>query len=410
MRVLHTSDWHLGQQLLGQSRLQESQAFLDWLVDTITNNEVDVLVVAGDIFDSTVPSNRALTQFFNFLDTVRKRTNCSNIVVVGGNHDSPSLLNAPKAILEHIGIHIIGSALSNPADEVLLLRDQNNQPIGIIGAVPYLRDRDVRRVFGNETRSDKEDALLAGIKEHYQLVAEQAKHLLKQEGNLPCLATGHLFAQGGCVQKGDEVRELYIGNLSRVTADTFDPVFQYVALGHLHQLQEIAKSQRVFYSGAPYPMSFDECHSKKSVILVNFKEDKLSSVETITVPVFQTLEQIEGTVDAIYSKLLELCEQNSSAWVDIHYTGDEIISNLRERLLKNLKSNSLNILRIRDDARRVALLTSSGFSGKNLDELKPEDVFEKRLKEAGIPEAQCNDLRSLFSKVLHTYLQKDSHF
>ena len=127
MKVLHTSDWHIGRTLYGRKRYDEFTSFLVWLVETIQQNEVDMLLVAGDVFDSSTPSNRAQEIYYRFLCRVAA-SSCRHVVVVGGNHDSPSFLNAPKELLKALDVHVVGSSTESPEDEVLVLRNKDDIP------------------------------------------------------------------------------------------------------------------------------------------------------------------------------------------------------------------------------------------------------------------------------------------
>ncbi|NQS72549.1 MAG: exonuclease subunit SbcD, partial [Desulfobulbaceae bacterium] len=142
MKILHTSDWHIGRALYGRKRYEEFKAFLDWLAETIQQNAINTLLVAGDVFDTSTPSNRAQELYYRFLCRVAAST-CRHVVIVAGNHDSPSFLNAPKELLKALDVHVVGSA-ANPEDEVLVLRNEQKAPELIVCAVPYLRDRDIR--------------------------------------------------------------------------------------------------------------------------------------------------------------------------------------------------------------------------------------------------------------------------
>src|SRR5690554_5146472 len=135
MKLLHTSDWHLGRTLYGRKRYDEFAAFLDWLAAAIVEHEVDVLLVAGDIFDTCTPSNRAQALYYDFLYRVAASP-CRHVVVVAGNHDSPTFLNAPRALLKALHVHVIGSACDDLADEVLVLHDLAGEPELIVCAVP----------------------------------------------------------------------------------------------------------------------------------------------------------------------------------------------------------------------------------------------------------------------------------
>ena len=152
MKILHTSDWHIGRTLYGRKRYEEFESFLTWLVETIQQNEIDALLVAGDVFDTSAPSNRAQELYYRFLCRVAA-SSCRHVVVIAGNHDSPSFLNAPRELLKALNVHVVGSSSESLEDEVLVLRSELNAPELIVCAVPYLRDRDIRVVRVSRTRS-----------------------------------------------------------------------------------------------------------------------------------------------------------------------------------------------------------------------------------------------------------------
>ncbi len=162
MKIIHTSDWHIGRTLYGRKRYEEFEAFLTWLAETIQQYEIDALLVAGDVFDTSAPSNRAQELYYRFLCRMAA-SSCRHVVVIAGNHDSPSFLNAPKELLKALDVHVVGSVTSDPQDEVLVLRNQQDAPELIVCAVPYLRDRDIRVAEAGESVEDKERKLIDGI-------------------------------------------------------------------------------------------------------------------------------------------------------------------------------------------------------------------------------------------------------
>ena len=239
MKILHTSDWHIGRTLYGRKRYEEFESFLTWLAETIQQNEIDALLVAGDVFDTSAPSNRAQELYYRFLCRVAA-SSCRHVVVVAGNHDSPSFLNAPKELLKALDVHVVGSSTESPEDEVLVLRNEQDAPELIVCAVPYLRDRDIRVAEAGESVEDKERKLIDGIRTHYATVAALAEQKREELGaDIPIVGMGHLFTAGGQTVDGDGVRELYVGSLAHVTAGIFPACFDYLALGHLHVPQKV---------------------------------------------------------------------------------------------------------------------------------------------------------------------------
>ena len=277
LTLLHTSDWHLGRRLYGKPRYDEFKQFLDWQLQTLREQKVDVLLIAGDIFDTTAPSNQAQNLYYDFLSQVC-HTDCRHVIIVAGNHDSASFLEAPKQLLKAFNIHIIGSMTDTPTDEVITLLDKAGQPELIVMAVPYLRDRDVRTVGHGERLDDKERKLAQGIKAHYAqiadiAIAQQAQLHAKYKRSIPIVATGHLFTVGGQTMEGDGVRDLYVGSLGSIGAEIFHPQIDYVALGHLHIPQAVGGQPHIRYAGSPIAMGFGESRQQKQVHLLRFDAD-----------------------------------------------------------------------------------------------------------------------------------------
>ncbi|MEO5363359.1 MAG: exonuclease subunit SbcD, partial [Magnetococcus sp. DMHC-8] len=315
MKILHTSDWHLGRTLYGRSRYDEFDALLTWLADTIDREQVDALLVAGDLFDSTTPSHRAQTLYYQFLGRVALSSTCRHVVVIAGNHDSPSFLNAPQALLRALHVHVVGAVSDDPADEVLLLRRRDGTPELLVCAVPYLRDRDVRVAEAGESQADKDQKLLDGLRNHYATVAAIAEQRCRELGGaIPCIAMGHLFTAGGETVEGDGVRDLYVGSLAHLPAGTLPTSFDYLALGHLHVPQKVRSSEVMRYSGSPLPMGFGEARQAKSLCLVALTDGRVA-VSLIPVPVFQRLEYIQGDWQTIATTIQALRANGSQAWL-----------------------------------------------------------------------------------------------
>jgi len=404
MKILHTSDWHLGRTLYGRKRYEEYEAFLDWLAETIRDNGIDVLVVAGDVFDTTAPGNRAQELYYRFLCRAASLC-CRHVVVISGNHDSPSFLDAPKELLKALEVHVTGSPSGNPEDEVLVLRNGQGVPDLIVCAVPHLRDRDIRTAEAGESIEDKERKLLDGIRDHYASVAACAEGKRRELGGaIPLVATGHLFAAGGRTVEGDGVRELYVGSLAHVDAGIFPPCFDYVALGHLHVPQKVSGSEMVRYSGSPLPMGFGEAKQQKSVCVAEFG-GRETSVRLVPVPVFQQLEQIRGGWDRISGRIFELASQGSQAWLEVVYDGDEILGDLRERLEEAVGNTSMEVLRVRN-TRAVERALAQTMEEETLDDLDEDDVFRRCLEANRVPEDQHAELFAAYREAVLSLLER----
>lgn len=330
LTILHTSDWHLGRRLYGRMRYEEFEAFLSWLQETISAHKVDVLIVAGDIFDTMTPSNRAQALYYEFLGKVSKLC-CEHIVIVAGNHDSPTFLDAPSKVLKFLNVHVIGTACDDLNDEVLVLDAVDGTPHCIIAAVPYLRDRDVRGSHAGESMDCKDANVIKGIRAHYDEVASIAKarqeHLSNaHQRHIPIIATGHLFAAGSKTTEDDGVRDLYVGSLGQISADMFDDGFDYVALGHLHVPQRVGGCEHIRYSGSPIAMGFGEAKQQKQVLLVEFGEveKSLSDESTILQPA-NTTSKVEKVAKKaaiqtpeLMDDLFAFVEQEESAAINVN--------------------------------------------------------------------------------------------
>ena len=405
MKVLHTSDWHIGRTLYGRKRYEEFGAFLTWLADTIQQNEIDALLVAGDIFDTSAPSNRAQELYYRFLCRVAASC-CRHVVVVAGNHDSPSFLNAPKELLKALDVHVVGSSTESPEDEVLVLRNDQDTPELIVCAVPYLRDRDIRVAEAGESVEDKERKLIDGIRTHYATVAALAEQKREELGaNIPIVGTGHLFTAGGQTVDGDGVRELYVGSLAHVTAGIFPACFNYLALGHLHIPQEVNGSKTIRYSGSPLPMGFGEAKQQKSVCQVEF-HSTAASVQLIDVPVFQKLERVKGDWEGISSRILELTATDTQGWLEVIYDGTEVIGDLRERLEAAISGTQMEILRIKNN-RIIDRVLGQIHEEETLDDLNVNDVFERCLAVHDVPEEQRPELLRAYQETVSSLYEDD---
>ncbi|PKL46946.1 MAG: exonuclease sbcCD subunit D [Candidatus Riflebacteria bacterium HGW-Riflebacteria-2] len=406
MRILHTSDWHLGRSLMLLKRHDELAAFLEWLIKTLEERKIDTLIVAGDIFDNTTPPTAAQELYYQFLGRAA-RTCCNNIVIVAGNHDSPSLLDAPAQILRAINVYVVGTPGKAPENETIILKNRSGEPQGIVCAVPYLRDRDIRRVLPGESVEDKASALIKGMQQHYAAVCEAAERLRQQLGDLPLIATGHLFTAGGIAVEGDGVRELYVGTIAHFNADLFPPTIDYMALGHLHAPQKAGSREHIRYSGSPIPMNFCEAKQQKKVIQVEFA-GRRPQIEGITVPCFQPLEKISGSFDELTGRLAQLVGADSNAWLEIEYTGEMIVANLDEEISRAIAGSKLKVTRTINRNSNALRLTGDN-TPQSLEGMSEKDVFEYCLKARNVPEEQHSELKQAYQEIISSIVENDAN-
>jgi exonuclease SbcD len=396
MKILHTSDWHLGRTLYSKKERQEEYtAFLDWLLKTIKENSIELLLIAGDIFDTASPSSTSQKMYYDFLIKVRN-SGCKNVIVVGGNHDSPSFLNAPKVILAALNVSVIGNASENIEDEIIVVNDSKEKPSVIVCGVPFLRERDISRFADGENYATRSKRISENIKKHYKEIAELAENKRKELGEqLPIVATGHLSVAGGQRNEDDGVRETYIGNIEAVSSDIFQDTFDYVALGHYH-IPSVIKDH-IRYCGSPVPMGFGEAGHTKCVYVINFNNGK--SIETIEIPVFQKLESIAGDKDFIANRLNELKKTNSSVWVEIIYKGADIFPDFSAWVYEQTAGSKIEILKLQNRQHLNEVLTTNDTTN-SLDQLNAFDVFDKLLDKTVISDEQKDELKETYKEIV----------
>ncbi len=404
MKILHTSDWHLGRSLFGRKRYDEFSAFLDWLVNLIVSEGVEALLVAGDVFDTSTPSNRAQELYYQFLCKV-SASGCRHIVVIAGNHDSPSFLNAPKELLRALNVYVVGAISENPEDEVIILNDPANVPKAIVCAVPYLRDRDIRTVEAGESLADKNAKLIEGVQKHYAKICRIAEEKQREFGDIPTVGMGHLFTTGGKTVDGDGVRELYVGSLAHLGEDVFPASIDYLALGHLHVPQRVGKSEHIRYCGSPIPMGFGEAAQEKIVVLVEFN-GRAPLISEHPVPCFQELERISGDMDDILVRIDELKSRTSKAWLEIEYTGSKIAANLRELIEEAVTDTGMEIRRIKN-RHTIERLINLADKQETLNDLDVNDVFIRCLDTYEVTEEERPMLIQSYREIIQYLQEKD---
>jgi DNA repair protein SbcD/Mre11 len=406
MRILHTSDWHLGQRLVNLERTEEHQHFLDWLLQTIETEQVEVLLMAGDVFDTGAPSNTALKQYYNFLTKVCN-TCCRHIILIGGNHDSVSTLNAPKELLDCFNIKVVGGATQNFLDELIPLHDKDGKLELVVCAVPFLRDRDIRLSVAGESYEERETRLKDGIANHYaQFVPHVQKY--KSQG-VPVIAMGHLFAAGGTASESE--KEIHVGNLGQIGANQFPQEFDYVALGHLHRPQKVNNTNHIRYSGSPIPLSFSEVTDRKVIFILDFEGDKLAELREVDIPVCRKLIRFKGSLDKVKQQIAvyDNSSYNLPAWAELQVELEALLPDLNQQLdeVLQLKKDDLQLLIHRPPIIKTARqqLEQQVQEEADLHTLQEKEVFLKRC-ESTFPDSDHSELVATFSELLELMRQE----
>ena len=360
MKVLHTSDWHLGQKFQTKDRLEEHQFALDWILELIKTEAIDALILAGDIFDIANPPNYARRMYYNFLRKLLM-TSCRHVVIIGGNHDSPSMLEAPKALLESFQIHVIGAAPEQAEDAIIELFDDQAKLELLVVAVPFLRDRDIRTSMAGETGAQRIEMIKTGIKAHYQKMGQLVEE--KAIIDVPIIATGHLYAMGA--EASGKQDNIYIGDQENIRVDELPTIFDYVALGHVHRPQAIGGMENVRYSGSIIPLSFSETKDDKSVTILEWEGNKLQQIRCPHLPVFRRLKTMRGSLEEVKQAIVAFSEKHShelTPWLELIIESDQLITNLNQELQEWVSNLPVEILKIRIRAYKNQLLLLAGLT------------------------------------------------
>ncbi len=403
MKILHTSDWHLGQKFISRDREEEHRLALDWLAQVIENEGIELLIVAGDVFDIGNPPNYARALYYGFLKKII-RTQCRHVVVTGGNHDSPQMLDAPKELLQLLDVHVVGAATEDTTGEIIVLKNSKGEPEAVVAAVPFLRDQDLRRSASGEGGQERIERIKEGILAHYEAVGKAAEPFAKLK--IPMIVTAHLCVTGA--ESSDKQDNIYLGNLENIRADQFPAVFGYVALGHIHRPQAISGMKQVRYCGSLIPLSFSETKDEKSVTLVEFNKDKLQTISLLTVPVGRRLKSVEGSFEEVQEKLEALNERYKdqlAPWVEVLVETDTVIPNLNGLLHDFTKDMHLEILKLKVKNQHLPL--DMQVENEELEDLRPVDVFRKKCESAGRAPEDVEELVATFRE-LETWMSERS--
>ncbi len=348
---------------MGKSRASEHQAFFSWLLNQVKEHDVDAIIVAGDVFDTGSPPSYAREMYNRFI--VNIHASSCQLIILAGNHDSVATLNESKELLACLNTRVISSAntvnentendtvdKTNITDSVFPLKNSKGDIAAILCAVPFIRPRDVLVSQAGQSGQEKQQAMQQAIADYYQQLYKQAvklrkKHTKKAKTGLPIIATGHLTTIGASTS--ESVRDIYIGTLDAFPANAFPPV-DYLALGHIHQSQKVAKSEHIRYCGSPLALSFDENTQNKSVLLVDFNADKFKQAVPLNVPCFQPMKVVKGDLKSIKKQLNSLPEtiklnKDQAIWVEILVSSQDYLNDLQNRIQSMTENLPIEVLR-----------------------------------------------------------------
>lgn len=351
MKIIHTADWHLGQTFFGYDRTAEHQAFLDWLSQQISYNQIDSLLICGDIFDVANPSAQSQRQFYRFLQSITEAHPHLQVVIIAGNHDSAARLEIPIPLLEDRNTHIRGSVIRNEQGEIdtdhllIPLYNKEGECEAWCLAVPYLRQGDYPR-----TTTTESDPYLSGVKSLYHLLLEAAEQ--RRTPQQAIIAMGHLQTINCTLSEDDPSERLIIGGLEGLPADIFDSRITYTALGHIHREQQVSGRKEVHYAGSPIPMSFAEENYRHGVLLFETRQGRLTGQEKLVFTPICNLLRIPRhplPIDEVLQQLTSLPDARPGSlapYLEVRVLLTEPEPSLRNRIEEIVSSKHVRLTRV----------------------------------------------------------------
>ncbi len=406
MKVLHTSDLHIGKNLHKHRINFAHEHLFNYLIDTIIKDKIDLLLISGDIFDTSYVSVSTQKIFYSFLDKLSKIKTLKDTVIISGNHDLPSMLDLATPFLELSNIHIITSI--NIEDQIFTLKAENNMPYCNIVAIPFLREKDIKPNLESDNIIDIQKELETALINHYKKVDEYIINNLDLK--LPTISLMHLFATGSTSSteiEGEKHRDIFVGKLKTINTNTFPNNIDYYALGHIHKPQIVNKDERIVYSGSPISLNFGE-KTAKQIIELNFNNKEFKK-EKILLPKFLNLEQIEAeNINEIKEKLTQLDKtiqidyKEDPIYLEIIYKSKTIENSINDTIEEYVKTleNNFKILLIKLDTKIT--ITETQNNKVTLDMLNPKQIFDMTFKDTGKDKIYIDDeeVYKLFDQVL----------
>lgn len=402
MRILHTSDWHLGQNFMNHSREREHAVLIDWVLEQVEAHAVDAVLIAGDIFDTGTPPSYARALYYRLIAQLHQRKVA--LLLLGGNHDSVSVLSESLPLLHHLNTTVI-AATGDVAQHVITLPVRGStQPGCIVCALPFIRPRDVLTSQAGQSAEDKQRNLQSAIQDTYAQVFAAAQALQAQlqathGTRVPIVATGHLTTVGA--SSNESVREIYVGALEAFPTSAFPPA-DYIALGHIHKPQKVGGLEHIRYCGSPIALGFDEAKQTKEVLLVDLNARGLQTITPLATPVCQILASLTGNLASLPAQVQTLAAQSSAehpAWLEVTVQEDDYLPDVAARIDAMVQGLPLQVLRAKRQ-RGTAMPQLFTELGESLEALTPSDVFARRLAQETVSADVHQALHHRYQEVL----------
>lgn len=398
LRIFHSADWHIGKGLGNIDRTDDFRVFFKDLLAMIAERQPDVLLISGDVFDTSMPANSAQRLYYDFMRSL-EGTSVRATIVTAGNHDSQRFLEAPRALLETLRCYVAGDTVES---QTFVLRDDDGAPYLAVAAVPYLREGDVRRGTMDDTDTDRAQRFEAGVRAHYDAVHSLLMDELKG-ARVPLVAMGHLFVTGSKMKPNSDPVEsdgsVYVGTLRNVTADAFGDTWDYVALGHIHHGQEVKAKVPMRYSGSPVALSYSHMTYHHHIVEVTFDGTGAMRVEELPVKQPRHFVQVKGTLDELKAGIDQAGATYVMPFVEATLTADECLPDLSNELTTYGETHGVIVTAVRNEA-LAARYAQINEEAPDLSDLTPDAVFKAYLRE-NFDEEVAQARFDLFADLFH---------
>ena len=400
MKILHTADWHLGKRLDRFSRLEEQILVMDEIVQIADEQNVDMVLVAGDLFDNFNPSVEAIELFYKTLKRLSQNGK-RPVIAISGNHDSPYLIDAPDPLARECGIILIGHPKAKVSPFQLQDFEISNSVEGMIELKikkHAFAIRIVHTAFANEIRlkeyfgENKEEALNQILAENWATIADE----FCDENGVNILMT-HLYMNkrgAPILEEPDGEKPIKIGNADLIYSDTIPPQIQYTALGHLHAFRNIGTEEKpVVYSSSPLCYSFSEAGQTKYVSIIEAKPNQNVSYEKIELKNGKSL--VRKTFDEV-EKAIEWLSENQNTFVELTLESETYLKAEERKMINNAHHGIVHL---------IPKFKNQEFNQKQLHDINLnqdiQSLFKDYFKSKNNAQEPNEDLLNLFNEILN---------
>jgi DNA repair protein SbcD/Mre11 len=405
MKIVHTSDWHLGQLFKNRDRTHTHELYLQWQLQYLIDNEIDVLLISGDVFDVANPSSASIKQLYTFLNNATTALPNLQIIITAGNHDSAAGLERPMPFLENSNITIIGSVPYNNLTQtynfnscIIPLKNKNNNTVAQCLAIPFIRYADMPDSNYEQNVND---------------IYKQGFEFIRATSSLPVIAMGHLTVLGSSanIMDAEAEKAILIGGQEGISVSNINAGFAYVALGHIHKAQHLGEHNFIRYSGSPIPLSFTEVNYKHSITVFEIINNNVENITKVPIPIepslirvpdtFKPLDEVLQAIEAL-PNITEKQNITQAPFIEVQIILPEPDPFITQKIEEALQNKYAQLVSIKRET-KTKLLNNNATENKvaQLKELSPLDIAKNvyaKKYEQPMPQA----LIELFTQVYTT--------